>query len=513
MKSLKTILGVALSIGGLGTAATVAGVSIADNNRAVVDSAVQAASSVTVYCAIEPATLGSYTLKVNANVGDNNTWLQSTMEFVYDTQTISGVKIFKGTFTERYGGVDALQFQLYNGDTWVSQKQPYSSWTTASTFNGKLFKYKEGTWQNYTETVDQIGLVGSFDGGDWDNDIDLTVNAATHTATYSNDLVLKKNDAFKLRTKGTWTANQWGHSCKVSNSFADSCFTNDNDGNFKALHDCTVSNISLNYETGQVTLTGTQAAQDSEDVHYLHLYTASTNQWTDETLALKQGSTTEWTGQFTFGIGDKFLFDIAGDWYGVSYVKNNTGIYDEYSYIWNDGSGNFFVNVAGTYTVFMEMDPNNFGVWLQKDSVDGAANSKQFAIQFNTAIAAVCDYNGVNTDPEDLQAAWQAQADSFGDQVDEVKNYLKTATASHSDSDVAAFIAKYTKVYTLRGSILASHGGDFLNKGITPTGTNVIGSQINNNSNNGVSIIIIASSVIALTAVGAFFILRKKKHN
>ena len=112
-----------------------------------------------------------------------------------------------------------------------------------------------------------------------------------------------------------------------------------------------------------------------------------------------------------------------------------------------------------------------------------------------------------------MQNVWQGQADLFNVQVSEVKGYLQTATSSHADSDVSAFIAKYTKVYELRGSILATHGGDFLNKGITPTGTNVIGTQIKNTSNNSTSVIIVVSSVVTLTAVGAFFILRKKKHN
>lgn len=45
MKSLKTILGIALSVGGLGTAATVTGVSIAQADRAVIDSVVEAANT------------------------------------------------------------------------------------------------------------------------------------------------------------------------------------------------------------------------------------------------------------------------------------------------------------------------------------------------------------------------------------------------------------------------------------------------------------------------------------
>ena len=87
--------------------------------------------AITVYCAIPASSLKSgdacYSLKVNANIGDNNTWRQAVM--TKTNKTYNGKLVYSGTFNIKYGGVDALQFQIYEGDTWKSQKQPYSSWS------------------------------------------------------------------------------------------------------------------------------------------------------------------------------------------------------------------------------------------------------------------------------------------------------------------------------------------------------------------------------------------------
>ncbi len=114
-----------------------------------------------VYCAISDATKGSYTLMVNANIGDNNTWRQYTMTVV-SGKTFNGKKVYTATVSEKYGGVDALQFQLYSGDTWQGQKEPISSWTTYSSWAGKICEYEAGTNGTiYTYTPDTYYLEGN----------------------------------------------------------------------------------------------------------------------------------------------------------------------------------------------------------------------------------------------------------------------------------------------------------------------------------------------------------------
>ena len=127
---------------------------------------VSADTSRTVYYAIDSSVVGTYTVKVNANIGDNNTWRQSTM--TKTSKTFHGMSIYQGSFEEKYGGVDALQFQLYDGSTWKSQTQPISSWTLSSVFDGKLYVHGiEGTDGFKTYAYDTSSVTVYVDGFDW----------------------------------------------------------------------------------------------------------------------------------------------------------------------------------------------------------------------------------------------------------------------------------------------------------------------------------------------------------
>ena len=122
----------------------------------------------TVYYAVDSSVVGSYTVKLNANVGDNNTWEQSTM--TKTNKTFHGMDIYQGTFPERYGGVDGMQFQLYNGSTWVSQQQPITSWAVTSVYSGKLYVHGiEGTTGFKTYAYDTSSVTIYVDGFDWSN--------------------------------------------------------------------------------------------------------------------------------------------------------------------------------------------------------------------------------------------------------------------------------------------------------------------------------------------------------
>ena len=76
-----------------------------------------------------------------------------------------GLKLYSCTYTDLWNGVDKMQFQLYDGETWKEQKQPYSSWASVGTYNGKVFKYETETWVDYVETtvhfVTQAGSLGN----------------------------------------------------------------------------------------------------------------------------------------------------------------------------------------------------------------------------------------------------------------------------------------------------------------------------------------------------------------
>ena len=71
MKSLKTILGIALSIGGFGTAATVAGVSMSANNNSVHEAnAYGDEGKITIYF----AGVSGWSDMGTVNIAVNNSW-------------------------------------------------------------------------------------------------------------------------------------------------------------------------------------------------------------------------------------------------------------------------------------------------------------------------------------------------------------------------------------------------------------------------------------------------------
>ncbi len=143
-------------------------------------------NAVTVYCAINASTMKSgdncYTLKVNANIGDNNTWRQYTMNIVDKTK--NGKLIYSATIYEKYGGVDALQFQLYQGSSWKAQKQPYSSWTKSSTFSGKLYDYDAGSWSAYSG-LDDVITVYFVNNNSWGTPKAYAWSGCTNNAAWS----------------------------------------------------------------------------------------------------------------------------------------------------------------------------------------------------------------------------------------------------------------------------------------------------------------------------------------
>ncbi len=120
----------------------------------------------TIYYAVDASTVGCYTVKINANIGDNGTWRSS--EMTKTSYTYNGKIIYTGKVNEKYGGVDCLQIQLYDGSTWKSQKQPYSSWTTSSTYSGKMYVHEIEKWVSYSTDASYTIYFADYYG--WGND-------------------------------------------------------------------------------------------------------------------------------------------------------------------------------------------------------------------------------------------------------------------------------------------------------------------------------------------------------
>lgn len=194
-------------------------------------STANAGTSTTVYYSVPAATVGSYTVKWNANYkGNGDDWHSGTMT---DTgRTMNGNKVYSASFTDAYNGLGRLQFQLYDGSTWKSQQEPISGWTSVGTYNGKVFVHGGSSWS--TLSYDDFVVAGDLASNGWDNSADvMTYSSGAFTKSYSNKAagnytfaVVKKGDwntSYRWAAKGTLTDNGCG-------SWADA---NDKDHNIK----------------------------------------------------------------------------------------------------------------------------------------------------------------------------------------------------------------------------------------------------------------------------------------
>ncbi len=141
MKKSLIVLG---ALAGLAvTSGAVAG--LLSSRTGAVETSAAEGTNITIYYAISSSTVGSYTIKANLN--DSNGWHSANMSKVSDVQ-YAGLDIYSVEIncTDSFRN---LQFQLYNGDKWVSEVSPYTgSETNISAISGKL--YNGSYWTTYS---------------------------------------------------------------------------------------------------------------------------------------------------------------------------------------------------------------------------------------------------------------------------------------------------------------------------------------------------------------------------
>ena len=161
MKKFKTLLlaGAAVSVLGIGAAV---GAHQAQAKQ------VRAATETTVYYAVSSDVVGSYTVKLNVNFqGDGENWHSYVMN--KETDSYGGYELYSYTYTDAYDGVGAMQFQLYNGDQWISQQQPIGIWTPVERYNGKVYVHDDG-WHSHTPGKDTYIPMRTSFFTNWTND-------------------------------------------------------------------------------------------------------------------------------------------------------------------------------------------------------------------------------------------------------------------------------------------------------------------------------------------------------
>lgn len=93
------------------------------------------------------ADFADFTIKCNTNIGDSNTWKQ--VDFVDTGKTYKGNKVYVADSLEKYGGVDTMHIQKYDGTDWKDQVVPIGSWTTIGDYENKMWDNKNTKWIDF----------------------------------------------------------------------------------------------------------------------------------------------------------------------------------------------------------------------------------------------------------------------------------------------------------------------------------------------------------------------------
>lgn len=109
-----------------------------------------AGTNTTLYYSISEADRNGYTVKCNTNhKGDGDDWHGYNM--TNTGKTYKGNPIWTVNFTDTWGGLGCIQFQLYDGATWKSEVQVFGkyTWTSSDTYNNKLWVKGGSSWLTY----------------------------------------------------------------------------------------------------------------------------------------------------------------------------------------------------------------------------------------------------------------------------------------------------------------------------------------------------------------------------
>lgn len=178
-----------------------------------------AATETTVYYTAPASEIGSYTVKLNVNFkGDGDEWHQYNMTLT--NMSYNNDPVYTYTYTDMYDGVGVMQFQLYDGDNWKSQKQAISTWTFATEYNGKMYVHATEQW------VAAPGEGGGDQPGGGDNPggEDLEESGEGHDFALMGSIggdwnIQEQLPEFMFDARGRWSGTLASHPAKQNISY------------------------------------------------------------------------------------------------------------------------------------------------------------------------------------------------------------------------------------------------------------------------------------------------------
>ncbi len=282
-----------------------------------------AATETTVYYTAPEATIGDYTVKLNVHYGcDSNVdpWEQFTMTKTEDNY--NGDPVYSASFTDKWDGLCTMQFQLYNGDSHVSEVVAFNNvWTDVAAYNGKMYVHSTGKWVTLSgeEVLPTVVLHGTFAGSDWADTQEFTLADDKQTATLK--LSLGKNIYyFGVKENGSWYAN--GNTYKRSG-------IKEGTGNMRLMADVEGEyTFTWTYETQSLSVEFPLPAPTEFTLTNGYYLVGNFNDWTPSAEYLFAATETEGEYKLERTCGADTLkvvyveSDLLEEWYG----ENNYGL-------------------------------------------------------------------------------------------------------------------------------------------------------------------------------------------
>ena len=147
---------------------------------------------------------------------------------------------------------------------------------------------------------------------------------------------------------------------------------------------------------------------------------------------------------------------------------------------------------------------------IAEPSSQATAYAGNFLGGLSTGVDPVCSADG-NTDLEQLQFAWAVLASGFNNLSVGDQQFFTYGEADENGSDIQKTLALYDYIVQKYGTQLESENCDnynFMGRSYNSSGSNMLAS-INNPVNIG--LIIMISAFVGASAVGVYFLIRKKK--
>lgn len=487
MKSLKTLLAIALSTAGLGSAVALGIVSFDNEND------VHVAEALTT-CTVR-GTLASYNISSDWSSGASFGTL-SDNQFVAKHVHVTNNDEFKFVVDGTWLGYNELESScksLFNsGDNlYITTEGDYNFYVKASSI--------------YVEACHTYGLIGSWNS--WASDYVSFVEQADGTFTASLVVTDGQDVQFKIRADSAWTKD-WGYSSldgtNLSSYFYEGSSNNIGTEGIPGTYTFTLPEDIYSNSSATIAFS---IVPDKADGAYLR------GDWTNGWSESGQKTMTAITGGYEIsgidlGAGGtvKAVVMSGGleNWLACSTVSTTDSTnYPVAATDDNFGGYNATVTNAGTYTITITENNGNWNYGFEGTSNPTLEAAIAYAQSFNAAIDNVCELDG-STDFSSLNSVWSSQATAYNSLDSDVKAMLASDLSGSTASDLTAFDYKYNLVYGLYSSRLTA--GNFANRSVSNSRnlTKITG------TNYGVMTIAIIS-VVLLTSTGAFFLLRKKR--